>query len=99
MSVAAPAPNECRVLLFRHAESVSNEGNRFAGRTDVELTERGRAQAEKLADRIAKTEIDAAYASTLQRATKTAEIVADPHGLDVTPVSASTFSTSGSIAS
>lgn len=88
MPVADTGSDGCRVLLFRHAESVSNEQNRFAGRTDVELTDRGRKQAARLADRIEEIEIDAAYASTLQRARETAEIVAEPHGLNVTTVDA-----------
>lgn len=88
MFATDPDPKECRVLLFRHGESVSNKRNYFAGWTDVDLTERGRNQATKLAHRIADIEIDAAYASTLQRATETAEIVVESHDINVTSIDA-----------
>lgn len=86
MAAAEPITEACRVLLFRHGESVSNEQERFAGHTDVELTERGRTQAAKLAERVKRSDIDSVYASTLQRAVETAEIVAEPHSLAVTPI-------------
>jgi broad specificity phosphatase PhoE len=72
------------ILLARHGESDWNRTMRWQGHADRPLTERGRAQARELADRLADTELDAVYSSDLQRARETAEIVANAQGLDVT---------------
>ena len=44
-----------RLLLARHGETEWNSAFRFQGRTDVPLGERGLAQADLLALRLAKT--------------------------------------------
>ena len=36
-----------KIVLLRHGESVWNKENRFTGWTDVDLTEKGVAEAEK----------------------------------------------------
>jgi broad specificity phosphatase PhoE len=72
------------ILLARHGESDWNHAMRWQGHADRPLTDRGRAQARELADRLADTALDAVYSSDLQRARETAEIVADAHGLEVT---------------
>lgn len=70
-----------RVLLIRHG-SVGGDGV-LHGHVDVPLTEQGRAQAERLARRLAAEPLAAVYASDLQRARETAEILAGPQGLSV----------------
>lgn len=70
-----------RLLLVRHANTVANSAERFWGHTDVELSQEGIRQAEKLRNRLAKEKIDAVYASPLRRAVVTAEIVASGHQL------------------
>ena len=74
------------VYLARHGESDWNAENRFQGRSDRALTERGRGQAEALAEALASTPLDGVYASPLRRALETAEIVAARQGLDPVPV-------------
>lgn len=75
-----------RVLLVRHgATAASNEG-RFSGSVDVPLSAEGEAQAGALARRLVGTGIAAVYASPMVRTTRTAEVLAAPHGLAVTPV-------------
>jgi broad specificity phosphatase PhoE len=64
--------------LLRHGESVGNAQSRWQGQSDYPLTERGRAQAQALAERW-KTEgvkFDLAISSPLTRAKETAEIIA-----------------------
>ena len=72
-----------RVYLVRHGESEAAAEDRFAGEIDVPLSERGREQAGKLAQRLARESIEAVYSSPLSRTTETARIIAAPHGLDV----------------
>jgi probable phosphoglycerate mutase len=71
------------LLLVRHALN-DWVGDRLAGWTpEVHLNDKGRAQAEALAERLAKESIAAVYSSPLERAVETAEIVAAPHRLEV----------------
>jgi probable phosphoglycerate mutase len=56
---------------------------RYAGRTDVPLTDAGLAQAAAAAKRLASAGIDAIVASPLQRTLQTAEQVAAVTGLQV----------------
>jgi broad specificity phosphatase PhoE len=70
------------ILLARHAESDWNVENRFQGHADRPLTERGREQAERLADELSESRLEAVYTSPLRRAHETAAIVAAPHGLE-----------------
>jgi len=62
-----------KLVLIRHGESTWNKENRFTGWTDVELSEKGRAEA-KAAGELLKKEgfvFDVAYASLLKRALNT----------------------------
>lgn len=65
------------VYLLRHGQTAWNaEGNKYCGRTDVPLTERGIEQARQARKKVRDLSFDGVYASTLQRAYKTAEIIA-----------------------
>jgi broad specificity phosphatase PhoE len=66
------------VTFLRHGESVGNAENRFQGQADFALTEKGRAQAEVLADRWQAEGVafDLCVSSPLARARETAEIIA-----------------------
>jgi probable phosphoglycerate mutase len=74
-----------RVFLVRHGATVLSAEDRFAGATNVPLSDEGRQQAERLAARLQKEPIAAVYASTLGRTIETARILAEPHGLEVQP--------------
>ena len=76
-----------RIILVRHGQTEWNAGEeRFRGSMDVPLDQTGLAQAEAAALRIAgEWKIAAVYSSPLQRAMKTAEIIARPHGLAPVP--------------
>lgn len=60
------------VLLVRHGETPWHAENRYCGRTDVPLTERGREQAARLAGWAARAGVAAVHSSTLIRARDTA---------------------------
>jgi broad specificity phosphatase PhoE len=72
-----------RVFLVRHGATVLSTEDRFAGETDVELSDTGRDQLRRLASRLAGEKIVAAYASPLRRTVESARIVAEPHALSV----------------
>jgi 2,3-bisphosphoglycerate-dependent phosphoglycerate mutase len=68
-----------RLVLLRHGESTWNRENRFTGWTDVDLTEKGRAEAREAGRLMAaeKFEFDVAYTSVLKRAIRTLWIALD----------------------
>jgi alpha-ribazole phosphatase len=72
-----------RLILVRHGKTAWNAQARYQGRADLPLSDAGRRQAAMLARRLAREEIDAVYASDLQRAWEMAVTVAAPHGLPV----------------
>jgi len=73
-----------RVLLIRHGATVLSAEDRFAGSTDVLLSDEGRAQASALGERLADAELAAVYASPMKRTVETATLVAAPHKLPLT---------------
>src|SRR5262245_60499622 len=64
-----------KLLLARHGQTAWNASRRFQGSTDVGLSERGRAQAEALGERLRGRRLAAVYVSPLCRARETAAIV------------------------
>lgn len=69
--------------MVRHGATVLTAEDRFAGATDVALSDEGRDQARRLALRLRGESIDAIYASPLSRTMETAGILAEPLGLNV----------------
>ena len=76
--------NSTRLFLVRHGATQLSAEDRFAGATDVELSEEGIFQAEQLAERLADDAISAVYCSPMTRTRHTASILGKPHGL--TPI-------------
>jgi len=72
-----------RVFMVRHGATVLSAEDRFAGATDVALSDEGREQTRRLAERLSSEKIVAVYASPLGRTVETAGILAAPHQLDV----------------
>lgn len=72
-----------RIFVVRHGATVLTAEDRFAGATDVELSDEGREQVRRLASRLSQENIKAIYASPLGRTVETARILAEPHGLEV----------------
>ncbi|MFD7027404.1 histidine phosphatase family protein [Streptomyces sp. NPDC059917] len=69
-------------VLVRHGETVWHAGNRYAGRADVALTERGARQADALADWVRGQRFDAVLHSPLSRARLTAAPAARVLGIE-----------------
>jgi probable phosphoglycerate mutase len=72
-----------RVFMVRHGETVLTAEDRFAGATDVALSDAGREQTRRLAQRLSHEKIAAVYASPMGRTRETASILAAPHQLEV----------------
>ena len=71
------------VTLVRHGETSANVEGVWHGSLDTPLTPRGRSQAERVAEHLARTRADASalYASPLTRALDTARAIAERLGL------------------
>jgi probable phosphoglycerate mutase len=69
--------------MVRHGATVLSAEDRFAGATDVELSDEGREQTRRLAERLSGEKIAAVFASPLGRTVETARILAHPHQLEV----------------
>jgi len=79
-----PAQSEPTVtLLLRHGQTPLSVQKRYAGRSDVPLTETGVLQAAAAAKRLASAGIGVIVASPLLRATRTAQEVAEVTGAPV----------------
>ena len=72
-----------KLLLVRHGQSEYNVANRFAGVSDIDLTEVGRQQVQKVRHRLASERIDAVYSSDLKRAQSTVQAIIDGRNLTV----------------
>ena len=69
-----------KLIVARHAQSIANAGGRiYQGVTDSDLTEKGRVQARKLAERLKDHKIEIIYASPLTRALETAREIQKFH--------------------
>ncbi len=76
-----------KLILVRHGESKSNEGNRFTGQVDIPLSVLGEKQAENLKEYILKNyQIDKIYSSSLTRAYDTVKPIAKALNLPITKV-------------
>jgi probable phosphoglycerate mutase len=72
------------VLLIRHGENEFVAKRRLAGRLPgVHLNERGRAQAQALAEALKDVKLSAIYSSPLERALETARPLAAAQGLRI----------------
>ena len=65
------------IYLVRHTETVGNVEDRFTGRMDYEITEKGRKYIDNLTERLKNIRFDAAYSSTTLRTKKTIQKLAD----------------------
>ena len=77
-----------KLVLIRHGESLWNQENRFTGWQDVDLSEKGRAEALKGGRALKEKgfDFDIAYTSVLKRAIKTCHLVLEEMDLLWLPV-------------
>ncbi len=78
------------LYLIRHGATEGSETKRYKGSIDVPMSEKGIEQMEQLAEYLNRSYksyttysglLNAVYCSPLSRALKSAEIIAEPHGL------------------
>lgn len=72
-------PSTTRLLVLRHGQSEWNASRRWQGQADIALDETGVRQARAAGDVLGT--FDAIWASDLQRASMTAEIIAESTGV------------------
>lgn len=69
-----------KILFIRHGESELNAKGVWTGKTDTDLTDKGRADAEKMGEAIKDIEVAHAHTSSLKRTHQTLEHVLKGHG-------------------
>ncbi|MFO7793738.1 MAG: histidine phosphatase family protein [Candidatus Nanohaloarchaea archaeon] len=72
-----------KLFLCRHGETEHNDNGIVQGQMDTKINGKGKQQAKKLRDRLAEENIDKVYSSSMTRAIETAEIVAEPHDIEI----------------
>jgi len=77
-----------KLVLLRHGESIWNKENRFTGWTDVDLSEKGMAEARESGEVLKKEgyTFDIAFTSVLKRAIRTLWITLDTMDLMWIPI-------------
>jgi broad specificity phosphatase PhoE len=75
---------QTRLYFVRHGATQLTAEDRFSGDTGVDLSDEGRRQVQRLAQRLSGDAVKAIYASPLGRTVETARILAAPCGL--TPI-------------
>ena len=70
-----------RLYLVRHGATQLTAEDRFSGAVGVDLSEEGRRQVKRLAERLSDDGIAAVYCSPLSRTVETADLLAKPHRL------------------
>ncbi|MFO8016097.1 MAG: histidine phosphatase family protein [Candidatus Woesearchaeota archaeon] len=68
-----------RLILVRHGETVENAQGIIQGHLPGKLSEKGRVQAEKIAEKLNEERLDTIYSSDLARASDTAMRIAEQH--------------------
>ena len=72
-----------RIFLVRHGATTLTAEDRFAGSSNVHLSEEGQRQVASLAHRLEREPLHAVYCSPLDRTVETAKILAEPHGREI----------------
>lgn len=71
------------LYLTRHGETEWNSQNKVCGITDVDLTDKGRAQAKELGEKLRDHKIDLIVSSPLKRALETSRIIEGSRGIPI----------------
>jgi len=71
------------IYLIRHGESISDVKNLYGGTFDDHLTEKGKQEAESLAEELKNKNIQAIFSSPYFRAKETAEILKNALGCNI----------------
>lgn len=73
-----------KIILVRHGETCENVAGLYAGSIDATLTENGKNQIIRLAQRLKEEKIDRIFSSDQSRALLTASPIAEYHHLPIT---------------
>src|SRR5262249_48937896 len=68
------------LILLRHGQSQWNLENRFTGWVDIDLSDKGKEEAQKAGEKLRDRQIDVVYTSALKRAINTAKIALESAG-------------------
>jgi broad specificity phosphatase PhoE len=71
------------VHLVRHGEVENPRGIVYGRMPGYNLSERGKRQAAGAAERLRRAPVGVVWASPLERARETADVIAEPHGVEV----------------
>jgi len=71
------------LMLVRHGETEWNAQRRYQGQSDVPLSELGKRQAQRIAERLDGQKIDAVYSSDLKRAWETTQAIVKKSGMTI----------------
>ncbi|MBS0649147.1 MAG: histidine phosphatase family protein [Verrucomicrobia bacterium] len=74
---------QCILHIIRHGQTDWNAEKRLQGHIDIPLNERGKAEAEIIAEEFKNHALGAIYSSPLQRAHTTAQIINRHHAHDI----------------
>ncbi len=72
-----------KIYLVRHGEAMGNVEEFFQGRTDCEISPKGKKQLDFLSERFKDIYFDEIYSSPLKRAAMTADAVNKYHGREI----------------
>jgi broad specificity phosphatase PhoE len=75
-----------RVYLMRHGEVANDGERRYNGHIDIDITQKGLDQMQRLAGLLSGKNIAAVYSSDLMRSTKGAAIISSRVGISYTPL-------------
>ena len=71
------------LFLCRHGQTEHNNKGKVQGQMESNINEKGKEQAKKLRDRFAEDDISKVYSSSMTRAIETAELVSEPHNVEI----------------
>jgi 2,3-bisphosphoglycerate-dependent phosphoglycerate mutase len=74
------------LVIVRHGQSAWNLENRFTGWIDVDITEKGEAEARAAGEKLKNKKFDCAFTSDLKRAQRTLTIILETIGQTNIPV-------------
>ena len=75
-----------KIYLIRHGQSIGDVEDRYGGAYDDELSDRGKAQSQELANKLSDSGIQIIFCSPLIRAQQTAKILKAKLGCDIKTV-------------
>jgi len=78
------------LVVIRHGQSEWNKANKFTGWVDVQLSEKGEAEAHEAGTKLKEFKFDRAFTSGLKRAANTLNIVLSEIGQSDIPLTADT---------